>query len=162
LPYHETSPKSKGAISNENGRPDTFAKMGVWHHRFFHGAIGDSKCGTWHVKPKAGGLGISLTSGVKQTRHNAPRRALRLACDVLIARQRCRKGVRRPSSNAAREIPFDTAFDTASRFWVLNGIKWQHGARTCQRRLCDGIRRNHDTSRKRKYVAKLRVNCSTN
>jgi hypothetical protein len=61
-----------------------------------------------------------------------------------------------------RSIPFDTAFDTASRFWVSNGIKWQHGARACQCRLCDGIRRNHDTSRNRKCVGKLRVNCSTN
>jgi hypothetical protein len=26
-------------------------------------------------------------------------------------------------------IPFDTIFDTASRFSVLNGIKWQHGGR---------------------------------
>jgi len=57
--------------------------------------------------------------------------------------------------------PLHTRFDTASRFWVLNGITWHHRARTCQRRLCDGIRRNQDTSRKRKSVAKLRVNCST-
>ena len=42
-----------------------------------------------------------LNVRVKHTRHDAPRRALRLACDVLIAWQRRRKGVRRPSSNAA-------------------------------------------------------------
>ena len=48
--------------------------------------------------------------------HNALCVALRLARGILIVRPVRRKGVRRHSSNAARENPCDTGFDTVRRF----------------------------------------------
>jgi hypothetical protein len=54
--------------------------------------------------------------------------------------------------------PFDTGFDTASRFSVLNGVTRQHGARTGQRRLCGGITRNHERANHDKTIENIEQN----
>jgi hypothetical protein len=55
-------------------------------------------------------------------------------------------------------FPFDTGFDTASHFWVLNGVTRQHGARTWQRRLCDEITRNHERADSDKTLVNIDQN----
>jgi hypothetical protein len=72
------------------------------------------------------------------------------------------EGGRHPISIPAVETPFDTIFDTASRFWVSNGIKWQHGEQAGKGRLPHEITRNHKTARNRKTYFGFSVLCSTN
>jgi len=57
-----------------------------------------------------------------------------------------------------RRRPFDTKFDTAGCFQVLNGITRQHGARASPERLWRETTRNHEISNSDKSI----VNTSEN
>jgi hypothetical protein len=58
--------------------------------------------------------------------------------------------------------PLHTEFDTASRFWVLNGITRQLGARAYLMRLCREITKCHETKLEIKLLFGFSVLCSTN
>jgi hypothetical protein len=63
-----------------------------------------------------------------------------------------------PPRRSQYVFPFDTGFDTASRFLVLNGVTRQHGARTGQRGLCDEITRNHERANSDKTLVNIEHN----